>query len=330
MGTLGNKPASGFQSIEKQTITGNGGTSYALDHAVTNVNDLEVFVNNVRQEPTTAYTLSGQNIVMSEAIANTDTFYVIYQSRSFTKAVPADTSVTSAMLNLTTLSVNKGSNGDIASFGNAGGTVGYVGTPFDDEMYIEAHGANSSGLLFTSGNQIQPRKNRAADDGNITLGNSGNRFKDIYLSGGTYVGGTGAANYLNDYEEGTYTPVWGTNSNSGSVGYSNQNGSYTKVGRLCRVWFDITISSCSGQSGTPTITLPFNTAASSSYDMGSFVPWDIDSNFSGGLHATQWTVAGTNVMLMYKWAGDANNGHTALNLNTTGRISGGVMYQTAS
>jgi len=98
MGTLGNKPPAGFQSIEKQTITGNGGTSYALDHAVTNVNDLEVFVNNVRQEPTTAYTLSGQNIVMSGAIANTDSFYVIYQSRSFTKAVPADTSVTTAML----------------------------------------------------------------------------------------------------------------------------------------------------------------------------------------------------------------------------------------
>jgi len=98
MGTLGNKPAAGFQSIEKQSITGNGGTSYALDHAVTNVNDLEVFVNNVRQEPTTAYTLSGQNIVMSEAIANTDSFYVIYQSRSFTKAVPADTSITTGML----------------------------------------------------------------------------------------------------------------------------------------------------------------------------------------------------------------------------------------
>ena len=90
MGMLGNKPAAGFQSIEKQSITGNGGTTYALDHAVTSVNDLEVFVNNVRQEPTTAYTISGQNIVMSEAIANTDSFYLIYQSRSFTKAVPAD------------------------------------------------------------------------------------------------------------------------------------------------------------------------------------------------------------------------------------------------
>ena len=98
MGTLGNKPATAFQELKKQSIIGNAGTTYALDHAVTNANDLEVFVNNVRQEPTTAYTISGQNIVMSQAIANTDSFYLIYQSRSFTKAVPADASITQAML----------------------------------------------------------------------------------------------------------------------------------------------------------------------------------------------------------------------------------------
>jgi len=98
MGTLGNKPVTTFQALEKQSITGNAGTTYALDHAVTNENDLEVFVNNVRQEPTTAYTISGQNIVMSEAIASTDSFYVIYQAQAFSKAVPADTSITTAML----------------------------------------------------------------------------------------------------------------------------------------------------------------------------------------------------------------------------------------
>ena len=98
MGTLGNKPATAFQELKKQSITGNAGTTYALDHAVTNANDLEVFVNNVRQEPTTAYTISGQNIVMSEAIANTDSFYVIYQAQSIQSVVPPDNSITQAML----------------------------------------------------------------------------------------------------------------------------------------------------------------------------------------------------------------------------------------
>jgi hypothetical protein len=74
-------------------------------------------------------------------------------------------------------------NGDIIELHKDGVEVGSIGTPFTGELYIEAAGANSSGLLFTSGNSIQPRKNSAADDGNITIGASGNRFKDLYLSG---------------------------------------------------------------------------------------------------------------------------------------------------
>jgi len=98
MGMLGNKPATAFQELKKQSITGNAGTTYALDYAVANANDLEVFVNNVRQEPITAYTISGQNIVMSEAIASTDSFYVIYQAQSIPSIVPSNNSITQAML----------------------------------------------------------------------------------------------------------------------------------------------------------------------------------------------------------------------------------------
>ena len=50
----------------------------------------------------------------------------------------------------------------------------------------------------------------------ISLGDSGSTFKDLYLSGGVYLGGTGAANYLDDYEEGAWTPV----------GYMLTGGSY--------------------------------------------------------------------------------------------------------
>jgi hypothetical protein len=75
------------------------------------------------------------------------------------------------------------SDGSILTLAKDGAPVGSIGTPFTGELYIEASGANSSGLLFTSGNTIQPRKNSASDDGNISIGTSGNRFKDLYLSG---------------------------------------------------------------------------------------------------------------------------------------------------
>jgi hypothetical protein len=53
------------------------------------------------------------------------------------------------------------------------------------------------------------------------------------LSGGgiTFNGDTAAANALDDYEEGTWTPVIGGSSESGQV-YSSQDGFYTKIGNM--------------------------------------------------------------------------------------------------
>ena len=79
---LGNTPANTFVSIAKQTITGNGGTTYTLSYPVTNANEIDVFFNNVRQEPTVAYTASGTTIVFSEAIASTDAVYVIFNGQA--------------------------------------------------------------------------------------------------------------------------------------------------------------------------------------------------------------------------------------------------------
>jgi hypothetical protein len=122
-------------------------------------------------------------------------------------------------------------NGPIQVFENADGQVGSIGTPYAGELYIGGSGANSSGLLFTSGNTIQPRKNDAADNGNIDLGTSGNRFKDLYLSSGVYLGGTGAANKLDDYEEVTFNAVL-RGSTSEPSNLLQAIGKATKIGRV--------------------------------------------------------------------------------------------------
>jgi hypothetical protein len=152
-----------------------------------------------------------------------------------------------------------GTNGEIAAFMKDGAQVGSIGTPYTGELQIHATGANSSGLLFTSGNTIQPMKNSAADDGNIDIGTSGNRFNNLYLNGGVYVGGTGSANYLDDYEEGTFTPTLGANSSDPTVGYDAQYGFYTKIGRLVTVTIYLDTNSRSGGSGYMMIKgLPFS------------------------------------------------------------------------
>ena len=61
---IGTTPAQGFvSSVNKQSFTANGSTtSFTLNHQVSNANDLEVFVGNVRQEPTAAYSASGTTL----------------------------------------------------------------------------------------------------------------------------------------------------------------------------------------------------------------------------------------------------------------------------
>ena len=98
MGYVGNQTSNSYSSMDKQTITGNGGASYTLTHAVANAQEIEVFVNNVRQEAGIAYTVAGTALSMTGNVASTDDFYVIYQGKALQTVVPPDGSVASAKL----------------------------------------------------------------------------------------------------------------------------------------------------------------------------------------------------------------------------------------
>lgn len=82
MAYLGNIPAERYTSMTKQDITGDGGASYTLDHAVGSEAEIEVFVNNVRQEPTSAYTVAGTALTMTGNVAASDDFYVVFQGKA--------------------------------------------------------------------------------------------------------------------------------------------------------------------------------------------------------------------------------------------------------
>lgn len=98
MGHIGNTVQTAFTSFDKQTITGTGGTTYTLTHSVANEQEIEVFVNNVRQEPSVAYNVSGNTLTMTGNVASTDDFYVVFQG----KAVQTVTHPSDAPLQATT------------------------------------------------------------------------------------------------------------------------------------------------------------------------------------------------------------------------------------
>jgi hypothetical protein len=82
---------------------------------------------------------------------------------------------------------------------------------------------------------------------------------NIEVSGGIYLGGTAAANLLDDYEEGTWTPEYEGQTTDGSFTYDLQSGYYTKIGNLVTATFylrtDAVVSAAAGD--LQIVGLPF-------------------------------------------------------------------------
>ena len=97
---IGNSLATQFQAFATQTITGDGSTGYTLDRAVTNGKELLVYINNVKQEEGSgkSYTASGTTITFSEAVASTDSCYLVYLGSAIQTINPPDASVGTTQL----------------------------------------------------------------------------------------------------------------------------------------------------------------------------------------------------------------------------------------
>ena len=100
MAYIGNQPAESFTSFATQEFSTSATTSYTLDHAVTNENEIALFVNNVRQQPGSgkAYTATGTALTLSAATASTDTMYCVFLGRALQTVTPATNSITAAMI----------------------------------------------------------------------------------------------------------------------------------------------------------------------------------------------------------------------------------------
>lgn len=146
-----------------------------------------------------------------------------------------------------------GTDGEIVTFRKDGTTVGNVGIQ-STGFYMDGEPGHA-GIRF-AGNELSPRDNGADADGVVTLGESDKRWKDLYLSGGAYIGGTVAANYLDDYEEGTFNmTVAGYYSNPSST--QTVYGYYTKIGNSVHIFCRGTVNT-TGASGHMWLTgLPF-------------------------------------------------------------------------
>jgi len=148
-----------------------------------------------------------------------------------------------------------GSDGDILQFYKAGTTVGSIAS--DSGARLKVNSGAVAGYLAVGGTNYYAWNStdfRGQADGAYNLGASNARFQDLYLSGGAYLGGTGSANHLDDYEEGTWTP----SISSGSATFNDAT--YTKVGRIVTLSvLMISISDLSSSTSLQIGGLPFAT-----------------------------------------------------------------------
>lgn len=246
---LGNAPAEAYSNISYQDLTGGSGTTFTLDFPAGSPGELEVFVNNVRQEPSVAYTVSGTTLTMTGTIASTDDFYVVFQGKAQqTVRHPANTALE-------------------ATTGTFSGALSATTGTFSGAVSM---GANN--ITFSNGSGI-----------------------DFSASAGSGA----SSSILDDYEEGTWTPVL---SGATTTTYTSQIGTYTRIGNLVYILFDIQINSV-GDGSTTTITgLPFsqsnNDALAVSYWSGLAVsPYFVSFQIGGGPQALAVgiTSAGPNI-----------------------------------
>jgi hypothetical protein len=205
-------------------------------------------------------------------------------------------------------------DGNIVQFEKDGTTVGSIGSVGGVATYLSS--SQAGGIKFTYANStdavLVPCTTTGANkDASHDIGSSVGRWKDLYLSGGVYLGGTGSANLLDDYEEGTWTPVLsdGTNNATASVAV----GTYTKIGRMVHVKATLTVTSLGSVAGSLLFItgLPFTTSSAANTSSNCNFGYATGLNLAAGTSLSGYLNTNNTRIVVQSW--DSSGGTT----NTT-------------
>ena len=218
-----------------------------------------------------------------------------------------------------------GSDGTLVEFHRSGVVKGLISSR---SGFIDI-GNDDAGLRFEgSNNAINPRNPTTGDnsDNSLDLGKSASRFKDLYLGGGAFIGGTGTANKLDDYEEGTWTPALG----DGTYGYSIQEGTYTKIGNRVFVEFRMDLSSATpGTNFLRFGSLPF--APTDSNAAGSIRLENVNFNSSASyLILCNRAVGSGELVIQEIFANSGDQTVSSADISSTSELRGSICFDTSA
>tara|TARA_Y100000766_G_scaffold35437_1_gene25261 strand:- start:19532 stop:20995 length:1464 start_codon:yes stop_codon:yes gene_type:complete len=167
---VGNPLANAFSSRVKQDLTGQSGTSFTLTHAVSSANDLSVYINHVRQEPTTAYSVDYTTLTTTGSVAGTDDFYIIYDELGLQSIAHDSAQAMKATSGTFTGAITATG---ITSSGAVAGTTGTFSSAFTSPGIDD--NANATAITIDSAENIGIGTTPESHDANWTAVDFGNR-----------------------------------------------------------------------------------------------------------------------------------------------------------
>ena len=214
------------------------------------------------------------------------------------------------------------SNGSILEFRKDNTAVGSIGTNGGD-LFV---GTGNTKLRFDDASDAI---HAGGGDGSGTnagtdLGTGTYKFGDLYLSGGVYLGGTGSANKLDDYEEGTWDPELQDASGNTTTWAGSAAGYYTKVGDKVTAWFTFSSSSTAitSRAYTKVAGLPFANSLAEQTSVSS-----LSRVFDFTWNDEDFYIGTTGTQILFKQLGSGNSDVTLTPTGTQQRLSGGVVYK---
>jgi hypothetical protein len=313
MATLGNVPAEAYTNTVKDSFSGNGSATAFTMSLPTVTNDVRVVVENVIQDPTVAYSVSGTTLTFTSAPpSGTNNIYVVHLGPAVMTTVPpaeiADATTFASSLTVQGAFTSKGiddnadavaltidssenvligktsagsatgvelaasgqvavtrdgavpaffrrntSDGSFIDLNKDGTAVGSIGVTAGDNLFWAGAAGNTKGLYLSDSGVIPCITGGTPSDATSDLGAPTVRFRHAYLSGGIYLGGAVAANYLDSYEEGTWTPAV----YQAGFTLASFTARYTKIGRLVTVTCDGDLSGTGNGNDMKISGLPF-------------------------------------------------------------------------
>jgi hypothetical protein len=329
-GYIGSQPVPQATQTRQTFTATSGQTSFATIGYVAGGQFIQVYLNGVLLKLTDDYTAAnGSDIVLTSGAATGDILEFItfadftVNNQNFTGGLTVDNDGS------TVLTVDRAtSDGDICRFQKDGSSVGNISSKSGGVFIGNANG--DVGIFFNgTADSIDPVNpgNGFNRDNAIDLGTSSARFKDLYLSGGVYLGGTGSANKLSDVEEGDWTPTFGlSTTDPDSVVYNTAvtGGFYRKIGNYVFVSGVLYTSSVTIGSGAGTLlisNLPFVVANSSQGQNGYSSLYIGEATAFSGHHPSSGRFIQSNTAIDLFFRSSSNGGSLT---NVGGDLNTGV------